>query len=313
MERYDWDRGYARGPAGGRYGGEYGRGFAGRWSGRFQGGEGWFRGERGGFRGYDRGVYGDEYPGFNQYGRGAYDEGFGRYRGGGGRGGAAGWGSQRHDQSPLFGGGRQRGGGFGEREPGGGSWGVGWNEAGWGGGPRGGGRGGGWNEAGWGGGGRAGGRGGERAGGWGGRGYDSAYADEPFMPDEAYLRHPEYDRPQRHLADRWPGSAAGGQGGYELVDDEEIRQAVRQNLFQDNWVDAERLEVEVEDGVVTLSGEVDDFLEARYAWDDAWETSGVRGVVNHIHVRVEGPAGEHDSMVQSTGSKAKGKAKNQSG
>jgi hypothetical protein len=138
------------------------------------------------------------------------------------------------------------------------------------------------------------------------RGYDRGYADAPFMPEDAYLRHPEYDRPQRHLHDRWPEAPAGGQGGYEPLDDDEIRQAVRQNLFQDNWIDADRLEVEVEDGVVTLKGEVDDFLEARYAWDDAWETSGVRGVVNHIHVRVDGPAGRHDSVIQTGGGKKEG-------
>jgi osmotically-inducible protein OsmY len=43
------------------------------------------------------------------------------------------------------------------------------------------------------------------------------------------------------------------------------------------------------DGVVTLSGEVDDFLEARYAWDDAWEAEGVRGVINNLTVRTAEP------------------------
>jgi hypothetical protein len=152
----------------------------------------------------------------------------------------------------------------------------------------------------------------ERMSGGGDR-YDDGYAHSPFMPESAYRSHPEYDRPPRHIRDRWPGEPMGGQGGYELMGDDEMLQAVRQSLFQDNWVDAERIEVAVEDGVVTLKGEVDDFLEARYAWDDAWETPGVRGVVNHIHVRVDGPAGEHDSMVQTTTGGTKGKPKRSGG
>ncbi len=70
--------------------------------------------------------------------------------------------------------------------------------------------------------------------------------------------------------------------------DAEIRQLVRQNLQQDTWVDAGRIEVTVQDGVVTLSGEVDEYLVSRYAWDDAWEADGVEGVNNEISVRDEG-------------------------
>jgi osmotically-inducible protein OsmY len=55
--------------------------------------------------------------------------------------------------------------------------------------------------------------------------------------------------------------------------------------------------------VVTLTGEVDDFLKARYAWDDAWEAEGVRGVVNNLTVRADLPqAPTHGDVVpQSAG------------
>ena len=46
--------------------------------------------------------------------------------------------------------------------------------------------------------------------------------------------------------------------------------------------------------MVTLTGEVDDFMQARYAWDDAWESAGVRGVVNNLTVRTDVPRDEMD-------------------
>jgi hypothetical protein len=132
---------------------------------------------------------------------------------------------------------------------------------------------------------------------WGG--YGGEYAAEPFLPAETYRRHPELDRA--------PGTR-GGRWGYELddagadLDDRQILAAVRRRLYEDVWLDVDRLDVEVEDGVVTLSGEVDDYMEARYAWDDAWETEGVRGVVNHLAVRVDRPDAEPhgDLLPQST-------------
>lgn len=116
-------------------------------------------------------------------------------------------------------------------------------------------------------------------------GYGSAYADRPFMPEVAYRRHPEYERPPRNAGGRWPDQPSGPAYGYAgEPDDEEVKQSVRESLYGDSWVDADRIEVEVEDGVVTLTGKVDDYMEARYAWDDAWETPGVRGVVNQLTV-----------------------------
>ena len=69
--------------------------------------------------------------------------------------------------------------------------------------------------------------------------------------------------------------------------DDEIRQHVWQCLRDDGYVDAGAIEVDVSDRVVTLRGEVASYLEARYAWDDAWEAEGVRGVVSKLEVRDE--------------------------
>lgn len=124
------------------------------------------------------------------------------------------------------------------------------------------------------------------------------YARGPFLPEQAYRRHPELDRAPGPHGARW---------GYELDDtgmdlgDDEILDAVRRRLYEDVWLDVERLEVQVEDGVVTLRGEVDDFLEVRYAWDDAWETPGVRGVVTQLTVRVDqGETNPHHDLLPQT-------------
>jgi osmotically-inducible protein OsmY len=65
--------------------------------------------------------------------------------------------------------------------------------------------------------------------------------------------------------------------------------AVRQALENDSWLDADEIQVSSEDGIVTLEGEVGDYLDLRYAWDDTWDTPGVRGVICRLDVR---PASE---------------------
>jgi hypothetical protein len=130
------------------------------------------------------------------------------------------------------------------------------------------------------------------------RGWSGGHAREPFMPEVAYRRHPEYRQ------DRQPREWEAHQREYggEEPGDDEVRDAVYRRMSADAWVDAERIEVQVEDGVVTLTGEVDDFMEARYAWDDAWEADGVRGVVNNLTVRSDQPHEDHgDVVVQRSG------------
>jgi hypothetical protein len=67
--------------------------------------------------------------------------------------------------------------------------------------------------------------------------------------------------------------------------DEELKAEVEEALFYDTWVDAEAIEVEVRNGVVTLRGHLPDYDEVRYATDDAWDVDGVRGVRSELVVR----------------------------
>ena len=113
------------------------------------------------------------------------------------------------------------------------------------------------------------------------------------MPEEAYRRHPEY-RQERRPRD-W--EAHQHDVGDDELSDDEIRETVYDRMHADAWLEPDRIEVQVEDGVVTLTGEVDDFLKARYAWDDAWEADGVRGVVNHLTVRADQPHDAHGDML----------------
>lgn len=136
--------------------------------------------------------------------------------------------------------------------------------------------------------------------------YGGDFAHEPFMPEAAYLRHPEYETPSTYHQDRWerPGEYVVSRD--QPLGDEEIRNEVRQRLFQDTWLQADDIDVTVSGGIVTLRGEVHDFLEARYAWDDAWESDGVRGVINNLTVRPDEPGTEHhgDMFAQDTEGKA---------
>ncbi|HEX7049041.1 MAG TPA: BON domain-containing protein [Longimicrobiales bacterium] len=72
--------------------------------------------------------------------------------------------------------------------------------------------------------------------------------------------------------------------------DDELRKEVEEALFYDTWVDADRIQVTVDDGVVTLRGTLPSYDEVRYATDDAWDVDGVRGVRTELEVR-EPPQG----------------------
>jgi hypothetical protein len=70
--------------------------------------------------------------------------------------------------------------------------------------------------------------------------------------------------------------------------DDELRQEVEDALFYDTWVDADRIEVHVEDGVVTLRGTLPSYEEVRFATDDVWDVEGVRGVRSELRVEAPG-------------------------
>jgi len=140
-----------------------------------------------------------------------------------------------------------------------------------------------------------------------GRGrYSEEYYGEEFGRGEEYMPRRRYGHTP---SDRWPdtGHDVDHLDREELeLSDGEIRDAVLENLFQDSWIDPERIDVDVRDGVVTLTGEVRDFMEARYAWDDAWETAGVRGVINNLTVRADLPSERMEMPQTSSGERTGG-------
>jgi osmotically-inducible protein OsmY len=75
-----------------------------------------------------------------------------------------------------------------------------------------------------------------------------------------------------------PGLAA------DRVDDADISYWVKSALRQDERVDASRVTVATSDGIVTLSGDVDDITSKQYAEREAKKINGVLGVVNQINV-----------------------------
>ena len=95
---------------------------------------------------------------------------------------------------------------------------------------------------------------------------------------------------QAQLQGRIYGPQRYGRGPYAQRldairrDDGALRAEVEEALFYDTWVDAQRIAVEVEGGVVTLRGTLPSYEEVRYATDDAWEVAGVRGVKSELTV-----------------------------
>jgi osmotically-inducible protein OsmY len=69
-----------------------------------------------------------------------------------------------------------------------------------------------------------------------------------------------------------------------MREDAEIRGAALQSLIWDVEVPSESIEVAVEDGWVTLKGEVDFQFQSDDAFDDVASLTGVTGVTNKITV-----------------------------
>jgi len=101
--------------------------------------------------------------------------------------------------------------------------------------------------------------------------------------------------PERHHDGHAASDRSREAGFGSPVSDGDVLESVRENLFQDSYIDPDRIRVQVQRGIVTLQGEVDDVLEAGYARDDAWESPGVRGVVDDLTVRTDLPSGEMEA------------------
>lgn len=78
--------------------------------------------------------------------------------------------------------------------------------------------------------------------------------------------------------------AMTGQTAGEIVDDSYITSAVKTNLATDKLVSLTRVEVETNNGVVYLTGQVQTAEQRSHAASVASKTKGVKRVVNNLQV-----------------------------
>lgn len=81
----------------------------------------------------------------------------------------------------------------------------------------------------------------------------------------------------------------------DAITDSRIEDEVREDLLMDQLVSAHLIDVEVDDGIVELSGSVSNLLEKQRAVRIAEQLKGVRAVVNRIDVR---PVVQTDGHIQ---------------
>jgi osmotically-inducible protein OsmY len=110
------------------------------------------------------------------------------------------------------------------------------------------------------------------------------------------------------------GYAGRGPKGYRRSD-ERIRDEISDQFMENDQLDASEIEVKVSDGVVTLTGSVQDRQSKRLAEDMAERASGVRDVMNHLKVDNEAwtRGGADQSGSASAGSTSGGTGSRSSG
>jgi osmotically-inducible protein OsmY len=219
----------------------------------WEGGQGGFgQGSQGGYgQGYGQGGYGQGYS------QGGYGQGFGRAgeygQGGYGQGG---YGQGGYGQGSFGQGGYGQGGygqgGYGQGEYGRGAYGGGYRQgvseqSQWRGGPD------------------------ESTYGQGGYGQGS-YGQSGLGPRLGYT--------STLIIGRFYGR---GPKGYQRSD-ERIREDVSEELFRSPEIDASEIEIQAQNGEVTLTGKVEDRHQKRLAEDIAEQVSGVRDVHNQLKV-----------------------------
>lgn len=138
--------------------------------------------------------------------------------------------------------------------------------------------------------------GGGRAYGYGPRDYTRGRDD--FIRYDAFARDWDYAGygGGRGYADSYRRGRYAGRGprGYRRSD-ERIREDLNDLLTADPHIDASDIEVRVANGIVTLSGLVEDRASKRYAEDLAEDVRGVDDINNELRLRhgiLSGPAGE---------------------
>lgn len=118
-----------------------------------------------------------------------------------------------------------------------------------------------------------------------------------------------------------PSSSHRGKGpkGYTRSDDR-VREEVSDALEQDHWIDASEIEVNVKDGIVTLSGQVGTRKMKRLAEDCVSDLRGVKDVINTIQVQgmtstqsFGAASAQHGNTSENARSEGSGTAANQRG
>ncbi len=96
-----------------------------------------------------------------------------------------------------------------------------------------------------------------------------------------------YGTPEYEENNEGPYSGMGPKN-YTRSDDQ-IHQDVDDRLWLDGQLDASDIEVQVENGIVTLRGSVDSHRARRRAEDLAWSVSGVQDVIDELKLRQKYP------------------------
>jgi osmotically-inducible protein OsmY len=97
----------------------------------------------------------------------------------------------------------------------------------------------------------------------------------------------------------------GPKGGMMIRKDEEIKKDVVDQLYWDSRIDASKITVEVEEGVVRISGTVPTYTARQCAYRDAFSIEGVTWVDNDIAV-LPAAGGPTDSEIEANVSSALG-------
>ena len=114
--------------------------------------------------------------------------------------------------------------------------------------------------------------------------FASNMAGEEDRETRMQILHESLNRLHRRLLPRRSGHRGRGPRGY-IRSDERIREEVNERLTEDRYVEATEIEVSVEEGIVTLTGKVDNRAEKRLAEDCVDDVSGVRDVNNLLQIR----------------------------
>lgn len=118
--------------------------------------------------------------------------------------------------------------------------------------------------------------------------------DEPFYGTQQAMKSNNRQAQRGRQNESWmvPGPMSGvGPRGYRRSD-QIIQEEACERLTQHGQVDARQIQIQVNDGIVTLEGTVDSRRAKRLAEDAIHDISGVFDVQNHLRVQSGGQASQ---------------------